>query len=227
MDKLNERIEMMRKIEQLLNKTTEKGATEAEAESAILMAQKLMAKYHIQEKELNLGQEPVNEVFRKSTGYKAMAQWSIQILQLIAKNFRCKSYLSNKEAAFIGEEADLEIAIKLYKMVSDIAERGTKKIRRQYRKEGNSTGGVADSYLRGFISGLEAALKAQFQQETEDNAGFALVLVTPQAVVENYQKLITPSTKTVHGRELKGNSDNSAFSTGYTDGRASINPALK
>lgn len=38
---------MAEKIQNLLNKTTANGATEEEAKSALLMAQKLMAKYNI------------------------------------------------------------------------------------------------------------------------------------------------------------------------------------
>ena len=214
------RNDYMAKIEKLLRKTVDNGATEAEAQQALLMAQKLMAEHHIALREIKDSDNVAAQVIRGYTGRKALAQWSIQLLGLIARNFRCRSFLNNNCATFIGEEGDVELATELYKMVYDIAQKGTRKIRKQYRKDGRSTAGVADSYLIGFIDGLRTALEEQKEAESQS---FALILITPQSVIEAYQDIVnSPITKSVKGRQLGYGFDSEAREKGKADGYGSI-----
>jgi len=222
---IDERIRILDKIEALLNKTTLKGASEAEAQEALLMAHKLMAKYHISDKELKT---PGNSAKTKSTNYKAMAQWSIALLQIVAENFRCKSYLQNHNAAFVGEELDMKLAIEMYKMLVDVADKGARKIRRDYRKAGDSTEGVANSYLRGFLTGIKEALEAQrlTMVQEDSSTALALALDIPQSVLDLYDSKVRSNAKKVSGRPLGKSSDRQAYHRGHTDGSTSITKQL-
>jgi len=213
--------DILDKISALLERTTAKGATEAEAEAALLLAQRIMAKYHIELSEVvRPDQGPT--IGRSSTERKAMSQWAIRLLNLVADNFRCKTYLQNHCGAFIGEDVDLKLATEMYRMLYDFMDQGATRIRRQYRKQGLPTDGVGDSYLLGFLRGLKEALD---EQKRTENSSFALILVTPQAVVKAYEDLSKNWGKPVHGRSLNGGDDD-AFRQGMREGKNSLHKRL-
>lgn len=204
------------KIEALLSKTTQNGATENEAQEAMLMAQKLMAKYNIDLKEV--GQEKTPKVQEVWTKGGQNCSWKRALGQIIAKNFRCRMMVGKTWGlVFIGLEEDTEICIKVFNFAADTLDKNMKKLRKQYRKQGLPTDGISGDYCDGFLAGLNA----KFKEQVEKN-DWGLVLVTDQAVLD-YCKEISDG-KASKGHSLNRSGNLGLFNQGYQDGKSLADP---
>lgn len=106
------------KIKGLLDMNTENGCTESEAQAAMLMAQKLMAKHGIDMEEVSstteVSKEVVNEAASDST--KRNSWFEPQLAMVVGENFRCHVYLAGgTRITFLGLKEDVEIAKAVYK----------------------------------------------------------------------------------------------------------------
>lgn len=72
------------KIEKLLRQTVENGATEAEAQSALLLARKLMLKHKIDEKDIDMND---NDIYQLELNYDFELDniWPRQLLSIFIK----------------------------------------------------------------------------------------------------------------------------------------------
>lgn len=135
---------IIKKIQHILNKTTEKGATEEEAQSAMLMAQKLMAKYGLEMTDIEItttDKETKKEIVEgEATDSIKLAWWHKSLAKIIADNFRCrhfyyKSYGGYYQVVFFGFKEDVEIAKMVYKFASIQIEYHARQYRRKRKKE--------------------------------------------------------------------------------------------
>lgn len=161
----NEKI--INKITALLNKTVENGATEQEAITASLMAQRLMKKYKISE--LVDVTEP-QEVTRNDIKIKTKT-WITILAGVIGDNFCCKvirdrkiNLLTKKPVytiRFYGYKNDIEIATKVFHTLCELIEKGIVKQKALAKRKYGTSKGVQNAYTRSFILAVKKALSEQ------------------------------------------------------------------
>lgn len=101
------------KIKNLLNKTTDNGASEAEMVASLKKAKELMDKYSIQQSELPEDKKDrlVLKNTEKFTGFKIRG-----LLPVLCRLFDCKHYYTKKKVFFYGYEEDVNFCIHYYKV---------------------------------------------------------------------------------------------------------------
>lgn len=180
---------ILNKIKNILNKTTENGATEEEAQSAMLMAQKMMAKHNLSMSDIDIGSSTNKEVIDVSfMEFKKMPWWAKHLLTIVANNFRCSPYILMRGKAsmpsFIGLKEDVEIAKEIYIFAVNSIKYYSDEFIKKLTKQGFPTRGVRNDYIKGFLSGLED----KFKEQVEEN-NWGLILVKDEAVVEYTNKM--------------------------------------
>lgn len=195
-----DRDNIIAKIRKLLAMTSDRGATEAEAIQAALAAQRLIAEYDVADYELGTPDqtEPIEEEI-----IKASQGWADWLADVIAENFRCKTYRhysrigTNKRRSqhivFLGYAHDAKAAALVFKKLLANCNEQLRKFMRSkddYLKLIASDFGplfVRDvrtnlrySFVEGYIGGVARELEKQTQ---------ALMLICPSAVLAAYDDL--------------------------------------
>jgi hypothetical protein len=179
----------LEKIQKLMARATGTNH-EAEAQTCFLKAQKLMAEWNIDARQLDEhdaeGREVVRETVTEVGPIKV--QWKATLAALIAKNFRCKQFFwghgSARYIVFFGIKEDAVIAHELYAKAIKCISKGQDRIIHKYLREGRSSSGIAGDYAEGFVVGLDQAFKNQV-----DEYGWGLVVSTPEEVKAAYEKI--------------------------------------
>lgn len=203
------------KIEKLLA-LAGNNPSEAEAQAAMLKAQKLMAEHNLdlaqfkdQPKEKK---EAVTEYFR---GYHN-TNWAISLARVICDNFRCNLLRApGYGLVFVGLKEDVAICKAVFTFAADTLNKNMMKLRRQYRKAGKSTDGISGDYSAGFIAGL----KAKYQEQVEKN-NWGLVLVKDALVEQKTKDITNPKGKAHSGKRLNRSGDSGLYTKGYLDGKS-------
>lgn len=182
--------------------------SEAEATSAALMAQKLMAKYHVEEKELgeDISESNIESLTIILSG--KVQKWRISLAQALARNFRCRVYLVNGDVTFYGFTEDIQICSEVFKSLYSIGNKLSEKAKREVRKEDGTAKGVKNSFCLGFVSGIRKELEKQCT---------ALMVVVPQEVNDQFEEM-TANFK-VKSSTIKTNVNSSAYIQGFQAGR--------
>ena len=202
------------KIEKLLA-LAGNNPSEAEAQVAMLKAQKLMAEYNLdmaqfkdqpQEKK-----EAVTEYFK---GYHNTG-WAISLAKVICDNFRCNLLrAAGYGLVFVGLKEDVAICKAVFTFAANTLDKNMMKLRRQYRKQGLPTDGISGDYAAGFIAGL----KAKYKEQVEEN-DWGLVLVKDALVEQKTQDIIDPKRKSHSVKGLNRTGDMGLYTKGYLDGK--------
>lgn len=202
------------KIEKLLA-LAGNNPSEAEAQAAMLKAQKLMAEHNLdlaqfkdkpQEKK-----EAVTEYFQ---GYHN-TNWAISLAKVICDNFRCNLLrAAGYGLVFVGLKEDVAICKAVFTFAADTLDKNMMKLRRQYRKQGLSTEGISGDYAAGFIAGL----KAKYKEQVEKN-NWGLVLVKDSLVEQKTQEITNHKKKVNPGKKLNRSGDMGLYTKGYLDGK--------
>lgn len=202
------------KIEKLLA-LAGNNPSEAEAQAAMLKAQKLMAEHNLdlaqfkdQPKE---EKKAVTEYFR---GYHN-TNWAISLAMVICDNFRCNLLRApGYGLVFVGLKEDVAICKAVFTFAADTLNKNMMKLRRQYRKAGKSTDGISGDYSAGFIAGL----KAKYKEQVEKN-NWGLVLVKDALVEQKTKDMTNPKGKAHSGKRLNRSGDMGLYTKGYMDGK--------
>ena len=212
---------MVEKISNLLD-LANNNPNENEALAAALKAQELMAKYHIELADLNhdSGAEIVEEECRVDGSVPS--KWRSNLANIIADNFCCKVY--HKEmynfwtgktvnfVVFYGYEHDAKIAKEVFTFLFNT---GIRLARHEYymaKKLGKYTKYVMNTYLMGFCEGIREVLAKQCT---------ALMVVTPQEVIDSYEDMSKGFTK--RKTSITTRSDSGIYERGVRDGKDTIN----
>lgn len=199
------------KIQNLLNKTVENGATEEEARSALLLAQKMMAKYNIE-----LEQETGSKDFKCS-----MEQTKIKpnprnntLGAIIAESFAVKGILYDGRWAFFGREANAKAAASALVFIHKTLEAGIRRVCREHGLESSQRGAAYyyNAYAMGFITGLKEAMAAQTK---------ALCVVVPEDVNTKFNEKF-PKLGHYRNRGMQYHHDQDAYAQGHRDGRSAM-----
>lgn len=175
---------IIEKVKALLAKTEENGASEAEAQSAFLKAQELLAKHGLSMEDaetIEQEKEAVNLARGRTRGNK---KYRVPLCNAVAKAFRCEVFLQDfgfeTFVMFLGRKTDVAVCREVFNSAYEFI---YKESERQYEKAYAETGsgkGVRMAYALGFVAGLEAAFNKQ---------SVALMIVTPQDVHDAMNKL--------------------------------------
>ena len=201
--------EIARKIEALLNKTVERGATEAEALAATRKAQELMSKYDIALTDIVEEKEEIGEDV-----FQATRRWAQALAATVGANMRCEVLKYTVDRCtmirFIGRDTDRSIALKTYKMLLKACKNGIQRVRAETQLRGENTRGVDVSYALGFIT----AVREEMSRST-----MALMLVVPEDVTaymhQNHDNIKNTIMKFIYGSK-------EAYEEGSRDGQEAV-----
>ena len=205
------------KIKKLL--VLSKSCNENEAQSAMMMAQRLLIKYKLTIKEIEKYKDTCVNVDENRTCIKFRgANWKSNLSRVIADNFGCYLFYRSgrsHEICFYGKEEDIVICnIILEYAIKSINSNGDKLIkklkndrRRKYFK------GIKNDYALGFIYGLDE----RFKEQLKSNKEWALVLVKDQIVVNKYEEF-SNDFKAIH-TNIDYDKNLFAFKLGKEDGK--------
>lgn len=204
--------EMLEKIKKLLALgDASKNNSEEEAQSAMLMAQKLMAKYDISAEEV-IGNKEEISYSHETCEHKWDYAYRIPLAQVLAKNFRCMLYLRGKSIVFMGHSSDAKVCRATFEFAYQfIMRKGNALYNKRYAL-GEVTKGVFNSYARGFIAGLQEAFDSQCQ---------ALAIITPQDVIDEFKNM-SKGWNTKRGKGLDA-TDAGCYYEGRRDGKEFMN----
>ncbi|MBC3515471.1 DUF2786 domain-containing protein [Neobittarella massiliensis] len=146
-----------------------------EAERALLKAQELMAKYHL---DMVPGEEDDGDIVREYAYWSGnICYYHQQLGQIISENFRTKGFVSRRKSdgkraiTFLGERIDARISAAVYNDVLKILNKYLGEMRKR-DKERRASGHYSkarakierDSFVLGFLDGIDKALAAQVQE---------------------------------------------------------------
>lgn len=166
MDELDK---IIRKIQDLM-KLAQDNPNDEEGQTALLMAQRLLLKYNLSMETVQDRSNKDKDVIKESMTEKVsrMPWWKMKLHAILATNFRCKSirtrnFVSRKTyLRFVGYEADVKFVAEIYEATLMYLDYRLKRIREQHM-------GVEykNSYLLGFLSGIEERFKKQVESLNE------------------------------------------------------------
>lgn len=208
---------VVEKVRKMLALAHDKGATENESQSAMLMAQRLMAKHNITVSDVDVEDDEKEVVHENVTEIQRTIWWKKSLASVIGGNFRCITYTQRygngkSSIVFLGLKEDVEIAKEVFAFAIDSIQHYANKYVRKISNEGYSTSGVRNDFMRGYIQGLNK----QFEEQKANNQELALVLVLDKEVEkarDNMSFRKAQQSKVASARSQK------AFSSGFDKGK--------
>lgn len=203
---------IVNKIKKLMSITEESNATQAEVEQAALLAQKLLSKYNIDYDIINIDKEI--EIVNNEISYKDYKgyQWARQLSVVIAKNYCCKVYLSDKSIVFYGYSQNTDVAKEIFKSMFKFGNENALAYCRNYAKAHGHSRGVYNSFCLGFVAGIKSVLDEQCK---------ALQIVVPEKVEIAYNNLGLMRGSRAH-LNTNSDKDGSIYNSGFCSGRDAI-----
>ncbi|AIQ26943.1 hypothetical protein P40081_01010 [Paenibacillus sp. FSL P4-0081] len=212
----------IRKIQKAL-KLADDNSNAEEAQNAILLAQRLMAKHGLTASDIGSPEQKQPEALEGKIRKSRIEWWHRKLLGVVADNFRCYSFFAKGSyIGFLGLPEDVEIAKEVYVFAEDAIRHHSSeylKTRNYYFGSRRQTNMLKNDYITGFIQGLREKFKEQVEVEC-----LSLVLVKHDAVVEYYDKAKWKTGKPTNMSTL---GDSAARAQGYKDGKNFNNPVGK
>lgn len=199
------------KIQNLLNKTVENGASEAEAKSALLLAQKMMAKYNVELQE-QTGNKELSYTLEE-TKVKPNPR-NNRLGNMIADSFGVKGIIYGDRWAFFGREADAKAAASALAFMHKVLEAGIRRVCADHGLKSSEKGAAYyyNAYAMGFLQGLKEALASQTK---------ALAIVVPEDVKDKFGERF-PRLHNYRARGMQYHPDADAYAKGHQDGRSAM-----
>ena len=175
------REDIISKIRNLLNKSTDNGASAAEATQAALIAQQLIAKYDIEDSELY--ETTTFEVVEVS-GTPSYRKFKYTLGTIIADNYRCRVYFTKvgrkHKPVFMGRNLDANAAALVYNRLYDCVNEYANSKSKQYRGMGMGLyGDYYNSAAVAFMDGIRMELEKQCHE---------LMLARPAEVDQEFEE---------------------------------------
>lgn len=140
---------IVEKIQKMLATANDKAASESEAQTALLMAQKLMAKHGLEmtDVEAHADSEQKKEIVKDFTEAQKTEWWQGRLANVIADNFKCFIYVSryggSQRIIFVGLKQDAEIAKTVYMFAASILPHLAKKYLKDRKKQAEKASGYS------------------------------------------------------------------------------------
>lgn len=204
---------IVEKIRKLLQMTQANGASENEAMTAALKAQKLMAENNLTVADIETDRES-EEIAETKCNCGDGEKWKYYLSDIVARNFCCKTYsVGARWMVFYGYKRDTEIAKSVFEFLFKTGKRLGDKVYNEYYERYGSARGVRNSYLAGFCTGINEVLGKQC---------VALMLVTPKKVEDTFNEM-SANFGTINSSLKITRSGATAYENGVVDGRAVAN----
>ena len=197
--------------EQLMNRVNKllalagNNPSQQEANAAYTKAQKLIAEYNLNMDEF---EDKKEEIVMMPATHSNNEGYRTHLSVIIGKNFRCKPMMCGNTVNFVGYKTDVEVCIQVFNHAYKVSHNAGLRLERQYRKQGLSTKGVANSYWRGFMDGIKEVLDEQCR---------ALMIVVPDEVNKHADEMSGGRYK---GGMRQTGFSSSSYNEGKADGRA-------
>lgn len=212
----------MNQILDKISKTLKLGtnnSNENEAQSAILAAQRLMAKYHISQEDIN---DFINEnentdtevIEEKAENKMNNDKWKRRLMVTIAKNFRCDVYYHGGKLVIVGAKEDILISKRIYLYAKQSILNSFKKFYKENYEPYATDNSMRNKYKREFAFGFINGLREKFEEQ-KANSELALVVVNPN--VKEYLNKINFSG--VHRSRSSYITNNYCFEEGKRKGK--------
>ena len=229
----DKRAEIMQRLEALLRLRTDRGATEAEMQTAMAMAQKIAFKYRINLDEVNpnaqgdikVGLDMIKRSFR--TLNPDCHRYLVDILNKFFGVKTCDDYAGHYNLFVVGTEMDVDFAIYVYQFL-----RFTFKKLWEWQKyedclDDNKLN--RNSFYHGLWKGLVEKMseeKAAQEMEASKENCLAMVLVDEHALMLN-KKFLAEFPNTAKQRQSVTKVNAQVFEAGKAVGKSlSINKAI-
>lgn len=185
-----------------------------EAELALLKAQELLAKNGLSMSDISDKPTAKDVIERLTTDFSKTMWWSKIPHNIIAKNFRCTSFILKRgigktALGFIGLNDDVELAETVFKYAQKFCEYQADYYTLRHKTTNRTA--TKNDFIRGFINGLDTKYKEQV-----DNNNWGLVLVQDQAVKDYCEEHLTGKKEKVGA--VSSARDSEAKHAGYSSG---------
>ena len=209
---MEQKEKIIAKIQKVLELSRNNPSKE-EAQSAALMAQKLLAQYHLSMVDIEEMEKQVDEIEEVFVEVGMGNKWKGRLASIIAKNFRCKVYFHGKDTlVFYGYEFDAGVAANTFE---EMFYTGIKLANKYKRSCTGDTAGVFNSYVAGFCDGLKEGLDKQCT---------ALMIITPKEVEDAWKEKSAGFRQSSSTLRINGNLNGYyAREEGHKAGRAAAN----
>lgn len=162
---------------------SENNNNENEAQSAILAAQRLMAKYQITQEEIN---DFINENDSKDAevieeqAEKEMNndKWKRKLMITIAKNFRCDVFYRGGKLILVGAKEDILITKRVYLYAKQSILNNFKIFFKRNYEQYAVNNSIRNKYKREFALGFITGLSEKFERQ-KANSELSLVVINP------------------------------------------------
>lgn len=211
------------KIEKLLRQTVDNGATESEAQSALLLARKLMLKYKINEKDVINNHN--DDVYQLELNYDFEIDnvWPRQLLTIFIKNCGIFNYVKtngNKmKYILFGFKVDVECVEVLfncaYEYILSQANKNYNDFVELFGSEYAINNSIKDCYVQGFLSGLEY----KYEEQNKSNKNFELMIVPDKKVKDEFEKFTNNFNKVNITNDIKIKNESEMILKGFNDGK--------
>ena len=191
----------------------EKNPSEAEAISASLAAQRLLAKYNLSMVDVTGERDPAEEIEQVIADVGTGKKWKYSLANAVANNYACKTFSQGSDKlVFYGYKADILIArrvyIYLFKVGNRIASQYVKKYRETICYDAK---GIYNSFVSGFVNGVKKELEKQCT---------ALALIVQPEVQESWD--IFSAAMETKNWNMSCNSIE-AYEEGFVEGKRALN----
>lgn len=221
--------EVISKLKKILARAdTSRGATEAEVQTAMRLAQELAIKNNIDLADIKIespksagidvkNDHVVLETYEKSYHWPVMGTveecFDVRAIRFTGIR-NGNAYIDR--VVLVGEKTDLILARYALSYLLDLFPKCYLTYRKTHDRK--DTWVLQKSYYRGLAVGIKEANRRQREElEKEDASKFALVLVEKKSIIETKMHELFPNLRTVRNRTKRH--DNHAASAGYSKGR--------
>ncbi len=215
--------DILSRVEKLMRLSQNTGATAHEAHTATLMAQKLMAQYHISESRLDLDKQPDRKIEHFAPGEYTEIEWLLATT--LAKRFRCRAYRARGQfynpktnrtddgdvIKYVGLDNDATYLIAVHTLARQQLTYDLAEARRKHKTDGGYYARLnAHNFASGWTAGLAKELDDQSARES-----FTLICQPPPEVDEWCRANLYPW----RGRYISSN-NGPGYASGMHAGRA-------
>lgn len=218
MDK-NDRIKI--KINALLSKTTDNGATKEEMESALQKASELMLKYFISEHDLT---DPLllNKFILKEVALIKSAYNFRYFYNSLARLFDCEYYLNNYSINFFGFEQDTQFCEYFYNTIIKTCLNSVSDFKRSddYKilKEKNHGRAIVSSFIKGFLIEISGRMNDLYENRVKEvPKAYGLIMLDKMDRVTEQFRQLKPNLTYVNYRTVEY--EKIAFNAGLAAGK--------
>lgn len=226
--KQNDRQKLATTIRALLAKTTENGATEAEALAAALKAQEIMDRFHLDHSALEMEEEGIHQIKTNQGRRENGVNVREELAASIGKFCDCRTVFLNENGkekiAFVGLQSDLEFATWLLDTLSLHVKNSLSLASLNFLDDEEpidlSTPYARQAFLVGAIDRIKERIKEMTAARSTSATGRALIPLKNQLVSKKFRELYPhTNSKRANTFQVSG----SAYSAGQAAGnRASF-----